>query len=65
MITPEITLEIRWFFPEARPEPGVKDWFLNNSRFGEGLADEHGSPREDIYLLTEARASLEFFSLKC
>ena len=49
MAIPQVTLEIRWFFPGTIPEPGVKDWFLHTPRFGAELTDEHGKAREDIY----------------
>lgn len=50
MALPEITVEIRWFFPGA-PEIGVKNWFLMNLRFGEALTETQGKMRLDLYLL--------------
>jgi hypothetical protein len=50
MALPEITVEIRWFFPGV-PEIGVKNWFLDNPRFGEALTETQGPIRSDLYLL--------------
>jgi hypothetical protein len=58
MALPQVTLEIRWFFPGTVPEPGVKDWFLHTPRFGAELTDEHGKAREDIYLLTPGTTAI-------
>ena len=58
MALPQVTLEVRWFFPGTIPEPGVKDWFLHTPRFGAELTDEHGKAREDIYLLTPGTTAM-------
>lgn len=52
MAIPQITVEIRWFCQGKIPEKGVKDWFQNNSRFGDILEAKHGKKREDLYLIT-------------
>jgi len=52
MSAPEITLEVRWFFPGTIPAKEVGDWFLDNPRFGDRLTGKHGKTREDLYLLT-------------
>ena len=50
MALPQITVEIRWFFPGV-PEIGVKNWFLSNLRFSEILTENQGKMRSDLYLL--------------
>jgi hypothetical protein len=58
MALPQVTLEIRWFFPGIIPEPGVQDWFLHTPRFGAELTDKHGKAREDLYLLTPGSTAM-------
>ena len=58
MSTPEITLEIRWFFPGIVPEKEVGDWFFTNPRFGKRLTEKQGKKREDLYLLTPGNTGI-------
>lgn len=58
MSSPEITLEIRWFFPGTIPATEVRDWFLQNPRLGERLTEKDGKKREDLYLLTPGNTGI-------
>ncbi|MFZ2087839.1 MAG: hypothetical protein WAU47_04625 [Desulfobaccales bacterium] len=58
MSEPEITLEIRWFFPGTISEKEVKDWFLQNPRFGDRFTEKNGKKREDLYFRTPGHTGI-------
>ena len=58
MAMPQVTLEIRWFFPETVSAAGVQDWFLHNPRLGPALTEEQGETRVDLYLLTPGNTQI-------
>lgn len=54
---PARSVEMRWFFAGAAPEP-IKTWFTGSNDLGPGLSEEDSERRTDLYLLAAGRDSI-------